>query len=239
MIGIFSKTTDSSFIEAAGLSGLDFVIIDQEHGLASRETILHHSRAAKMGGLKAIVRVSELNHNLIGSALDQGADGVQIPNITTADQAKQAIEAARFFPLGMRGVCRFVPAADHGTKDKNAYFSDENQKLVILQVEGIEGIRNIDSILALEGFDILFIGPYDLSQSLGIPGEIEHPLLLKTISDLVEKAKKNNKLIGTFVDKKTAINHMQEQGIDYIAYSVDVNIFHEACKTIRETYDNE
>ncbi|MFY7989544.1 MAG: HpcH/HpaI aldolase family protein [Fluviicola sp.] len=238
MIGFFSKTTDSSFIEAAGHAGLDFAIIDQEHGLASREAILHHTRAAKLGGLKAIVRVAELNHNLIGAALDQGADGVQIPNITTAEEAEKAIQAARFYPLGMRGVCRFVPAANHGTKDKNRYFADENQKLVILQVEGVEGIKNIDSILSLEGFDILFIGPYDLSQSLGIPGEIEHPTLLKTISDLVLKAKEKNKLIGTFVDTKKAIKNMQDQGIDYIAYSVDVNIYHDACKSIRETYDD-
>jgi len=234
MIGIFSKTTDSSFIEAAGHAGLDFIIIDQEHGLASRENIVHHTRAAKIGGIKSIVRVAELNHNLIGSALDLGADGVQIPNITNAEEASSAIEAARYFPLGMRGVCRFVPAANHGNMDKNEYFAKENKKLVILQVEGVIGIQNIDSILDLDGFDILFIGPYDLSQSLGIPGDIRNPLISETISQIVQKATLKNKLVGTFVDTKEAIKTMKDQGIDYIAYAVDVNIFLNACKSILE-----
>lgn len=232
MIGIFSKTIDSSFIEAAGMAGLDFIILDQEHGLVSREQLYNHVRAAKGTKMKSIVRVAELNSNLIGSALDAGADGVQVPNISTSEEAKKAIESARFFPHGVRGVCRFVKSASYGDMDRNNYFQSENNKLLILQVEGIEGIKNIDSILDLKGFDILFIGPYDLSQSLGIPGQINHPILLKEIQNIAEKALEKGKKLGAFTDTVEGVKLMKSYGVDYLAYSVDVNIYLESCKKI-------
>ena len=144
MLGIFSKTTDSSFIEAMGLTGFDFVIIDQEHGPVQRDRLYDHIRAAKSGNILPIVRVSENNHNLIGSAFDARAYGVQVPNISTAADAKMAIDAARFHPIGNRGVCRFVAAADYGEKEKTNYFEDANKGLLILQVEGKQGIENLE-----------------------------------------------------------------------------------------------
>jgi 4-hydroxy-2-oxoheptanedioate aldolase len=232
MIGIFSKTNDSSFVEGAGISGLDFIILDQEHGLISRGKLHDHIRAASLTNMKAIVRVAELNHNLIGSALDAGANGVQIPNISTKEDALNAVEASRFFPKGMRGICRFVKAAEYGTMDKNEYFKKENRKLLILQVEGKEGINNIDSILEVEGFDILFIGPYDLSQSLGIPGQIDNPIVLEEILKISKKVKSKGKLLGSFCETPSGLHFIKECGVDYIAYSVDVNIYVEACKNI-------
>lgn len=233
MLGLFSKTTDSSFIEAMGHAGYDFVIIDQEHGPVQRDKLYDHVRAAKLGQIKAIVRISENNHNLIGSALDSGAIGVQVPNISTASEAKKAIEAARFFPLGNRGVCRFVASASFGEKDKNDYFADENKKLLILQVEGKEGIANINEILELDGFDILFVGPYDLSQSLGLPGQITHAKVKEEILKIKERAKENKVRLGSFADSVETYNFLIENDFEYIAYSVDVNLFIEGLKNIR------
>jgi 4-hydroxy-2-oxoheptanedioate aldolase len=237
MIGIFSKTTDSSFVEAAGIAGLDFIILDQEHGPISRDKLYDHVRAAKVTGMKSIVRVSELNHNSIGAALDSGADGVQIPNISNATEAKLAIKAARFHPIGMRGVCRFVKDADFGKKDKLEYFDDANKKTLILQVEGVEGISNIEEILSLEGFDILFIGPYDLSQALGVPGQVDHPKVLKVMKDVVLKAQRSNKKLGTFTDNVNMLHLVRDIGFDFIAHSVDVNIFLNACSNIKNLND--
>lgn len=235
MIGIFSKTTDSNFIEAAGLSGLDFIIIDQEHGHVGNERLHDHLRAVTDTGMKGIVRVKELNHNAIGSALDAGADGVQVPNISTVEEARLAINAAKFFPIGERGVCRFVRAASFGSLDKKEYFETSNEKLLILQVEGTKGISNIDKILDLEGFDILFIGPYDLSQSLKIPGQIHDERILSTIDQIIEKAKKKNKKIGIFCDEISYARKLKQKGINYLAYSVDVNIFINACNQLTKS----
>jgi len=232
MTGIFSKTTDSNLVEAAGRAGLDFIILDQEHGPITNERLHDHVRAARAAGMKAIVRVRELNHNAIGSALDAGADGVQVPNVATAEQARTAIDAARFHPDGHRGVCRFVKAAHFGTMDRNAYFTSANTQLLILQVEGTEGISNLDEILAVSGFDILFIGPYDLSQSLGYPGQIDHPEVIRFIRDVAEKAKAAKIRLGTFTDTIENARAMKALEFEYLAYSVDLNIFSTACTTI-------
>lgn len=237
-IGIFSKTTDSSLIEALSYSNLDFIILDQEHGHISDETLVNHIRALKNSTCKAIVRVKELNHQAIGKALDLGADGVQVPNVATVQQALEAVNAARFFPNGNRGVCRFVTAADYGTKDRNEYFATSNEKTLILQVEGQEGINNLDTILDVQGYDILFIGPYDLSQSLGIPGDIENSLVMNVLQEVVEKAKKKGKRAGAFSDNYKVAKILKQSGFDYIAYSVDLNIFVNACNTLCENINN-
>lgn len=238
MIGIFSKTIDSNFIEALGPAGLDFVILDQEHGPITLETLHNHVRAAKCGRLKSIVRVRGVDANAIGSVLDAGADGVQVPNISTPEQAREAVEAARFHPMGKRGVCRFVKAASFGSVPKEDYFKEANTKLVVLQVEGKEGIANLDEILKVEGYDILFVGPYDLSQSLGIPGQIDHPQMKQTMKEVAQKAQSQGKQLGTFADSLDIARELQEAGFDYLAYSVDVNIYLEAVKKIKEALSN-
>jgi 4-hydroxy-2-oxoheptanedioate aldolase len=233
MLGIFSKTIDSNFIEAAGYCQLDFIILDQEHGPASLDILQNHVRAAKITKMKSIIRVANNNANLIGAALDTGADGVQVPNISNYEQAIEAVKAAKFYPKGMRGVCRFVNAANYGLKDKNEYFETENKKILILQVEGSEGIKELDKILSIQDFDILFIGPYDLSQSAGYPGDIEHPVVIKLIEEIANKVKKSKKILGCFADKVETALKLKNSGFDFIAYSVDVSLFSEKIVEIK------
>ena len=176
--GIFTKSQDPMFVEIQGISEYDFVILDSEHGPYSVSQQQNNIRAALLRGLLPIVRVSELSENMIGKALDIGALGVQVPQIENAKQAKKAVKYARFYPYGERGVCRFVSAADYSAKDRNEYFKSSKDLLVILQLEGVQAISNLDEILEVEGIDIIFIGPYDLSQSLGVPGDIKNPKVL-------------------------------------------------------------
>lgn len=234
MIGIFSKTIDSNLVEAIGFSGLDFIIFDQEHGTVDYTTVQNHVRAAKSTGMTSVIRVAENNHNKIGRAYDTGVDMVQVPNISSSEEAKKAIDAAKFHPKGSRGVCRFVKAAEFGFKQKEEYFSSSNKKKLILQVEGKNGISAIDDILKIKDFDILFIGPYDLSQSLGYPGQINHPEVILAIDKLANKVKSSGKVLGTFVDSYKDIVKFKNKGFNYIAYSVDLNIFSNLCKSIKD-----
>lgn len=229
-LGVFSKTTDSAFVEAAGQAGLDFIILDTEHGPANLETLHNHVRAANLTSMATIIRVKGVDAHAIGSALDTGASGVQVPNISTADEAREAVKAARFYPFGSRGVCRFVRAANYGGLQKDAYFKSANDKLLILQVEGLEGIRNLDDILEVDGFDLLFIGPYDLSQSVGKPGQVDSPEVLALMQEIAEKVKEKGILLGAFSDTKKRSASLKNEGFTYIAYSVDVNIYYEALK---------
>ena len=107
--------------------------------------------------------------------LDVGAGGIQAPSIACKADAEAVVQAARFAPLGMRGVCRFVRAAGYSSQDRYEYFAQANSAVVILQVEGAAAVRNIGEILSVPGVDIIFVGPYDLSQSLGVPGDVDNP----------------------------------------------------------------
>lgn len=232
--GIFSKTIDSGFVEAAGLAGLDFIILDTEHGPADWATLQNHVRAARLTNMAPIVRVRGLDHHAIGAALDTGAEGVQVPNITTAAEAAAAVSAARFHPEGRRGVCRFVRAGQYGGSQKEEYFPGENQKLVILQVEGLEGVENIDSILAVSGFDVVFIGPYDLSQSAGTPGNVDGPEVHALIERIARAARNTGKMLGIFCDTETALAKYRQMNVPYLAYSVDISLFREAVSSLKQ-----
>jgi 4-hydroxy-2-oxoheptanedioate aldolase len=232
MLGIFSKTCDSNFVEATGLAGIDFIIIDQEHGIVTSERLLDHVRAAKVSRLNSFVRVPFLNGNYIGKALDSGADGVMVPNISSKEEAKKAVQYAKFYPHGTRGVCRFVKAAQFGTQDKSEYFASENKKTLILQIEGLDGIRSLEDILKVDGIDFIFIGPYDLSQALGLPGDIDSPFVLREIEKIISIARSMNKKVGIFTDSKESLFRYKTLGVEMIAFSVDVNIYINALKSL-------
>ncbi len=232
VVGPFSKTSDPSMIEAMGYAGFDFIIIDLEHGPNSILNAQNLVRAAQITGTFPIIRVPENSASAIGKALDIGALGVQVPQISNAEQAKLAVEYAKFGPIGMRGVCRFVRAAEFSNKDRFEYFAEANQNYLILQLEGEEAIKNIEAIIAVAYVNIIFLGPYDLSQALGVPGQINHPVVIEKIEYIVNLCKANSKKTGIFTDNLADARRWRELGIDYISYSVDVGIIQEASMTI-------
>lgn len=230
--GPFSKTEDPAMIEAMGYAGFDFVILDLEHGPNNVRSLQGLIRAAQIAQIMPIVRIKENNVGLATEVLDIGAGGIQVPQVTTAEEAKAVIRAARFAPQGNRGVCRFVRAADYSATDRFQYFKEANEAVVILQLEGTEAIANLESILAVDGFDVLFIGPYDLSQSMGVPGQIDHPTVVKEMERIVEKCRTKNIATGTFVDTIENARKWKKSGVKYIAYSVDTGLMYEKCREI-------
>jgi len=234
VLGPFSKTSDPGFIEILGHAGFDFVILDMEHGPNSVETVQQLIRAAELVGMVPIVRVKENVPSLIGEVLDVGAGGVQVPQVCDACQAEDVLERARFHPQGMRGVCRFVRAADYSAKDRFEYFKQANEAVIIVQLEGAEALANLEAILAVAGINIVFIGPYDLSQSLGVPGQIDHPIVEEKMKEIVAACSARGMTVGTFVDTIAAAQKWRSLGVRYISYSVDVGIFCEAARSIVE-----
>lgn len=229
--GPFMKTCDPGFVEAAGYAGMDFAILDMEHGPISVQQMQNNIRAAQVSGIVPIVRVR--NYENISKVLDIGAAGVQIPQVSDAAGAKRAVREAKYFPEGERGVCRFVRAAHYSAMDRTEYFPSANQALVIIQLEGQEAIENLDEIMEVKGIDILFIGPYDLSQSLGVPGQTTHPLVVEQMQKIVARAKEKGILVGTFTDSMETLKMWSDAGVQYLSYSVDMGIFCEACKRIK------
>ncbi|MFR5876143.1 MAG: HpcH/HpaI aldolase family protein [Eubacterium sp.] len=232
--GPFMKTGDPMFVEAVGLAGFDFVILDTEHGPVDIESQQNNVRAAEARNTVPIIRLKDKAENTIGRALDIGAYGIQVPQISSAEEAREVIKFAKFYPYGLRGVCRFVRAADYSAQNRYEYFESSKDIIIILQLEGIDAIKNIDEILAVEGVDILFIGPYDLSQSLGLPGQVNNPIVVNAMKEIVSKAKNADKVIGCFVDTLEDLKMWKSLGLQYLSYSVDVGIFYDACKDISD-----
>lgn len=232
VLGTFSKTSDAGLIEVMGFAGFDFIIIDLEHGPNSYLNAQDLVRAAKGAGSFPIIRVAANSAVDIGKALDIGAMGVQVPQISNKDEALQAVQCAKFHPLGMRGVCRFVRAAEYSNKDRFNYFREANDNFLILQLEGVEGVNNFEEIVEVEGINIIFLGPYDLSQALGVSGQINHPLVLEKMKDIISGCAVRGIKTGVFTDNIADAKGWNELGVDYISFSVDVGIMLEACKSI-------
>ena len=235
VVGIFAKTSDPGFIEAMGYAGADYVIIDLEHGPNSVETAQNLIRAAQISGIFPIVRVKESCASVMGEVLDIGAGGVQVPQITCRSDAEAVIDRTKFAPWGNRGVCRFVRAANYSTKDRFEYFRDANKALTIFHIEGQGGLDNLDEILEVSGIDVIFMGPYDLSQSLGVSGDIDNPIVESKMIEIVKKCEKKGIIVGTFADTYEDAHKWKRMGVKYISYSVDVGIFSDAVREIMHT----
>lgn len=240
VLGPFCKMTDAAVYEIAGLAGFDFAIIDMEHGPIGYETAQNLVRACELSGISPIIRVPANEPHVILRALDIGAHGVEVPEINCKADAQKLAEAARYYPKGNRGVCRFVRNADYSDLPKAAYFDQANERtLVIAHLEGKEGLENLDEIMEVDGIDVLFIGPYDLSQSLGIPGQTTHPKLIAAMEEIVSRAKAKGKQLGTFVESVEAAKRWREKGVAFLSYSVDVSFLMESFKTVTNAFHQE
>jgi len=229
LTGVFCKTTAPEFIEIIGHAGFDFCILDMEHGPAQPETLQNLIRAAEVSGVLPIVRTRDRSPESVAQPLDLGAAGIEVPQVGSRAEAEAVLDAAKFAPAGHRGVCRFVRAAKFSALNRDAYFAEANTALVILQLEGTH-LAEYEKIAELPGVDILFIGPYDLSQALGIPGKIEDPRVLEEMRKIIAVAKRKGKTIGVFADTLPQAQRWIAAGVQYIAYSVDVGLFYNVCR---------
>ena len=231
--GPFMKFTDPAAVEIMGFAGFDFVIIDAEHGPISIENAQNMIRAAESVNITPIIRVGNNEESFILRALDIGAQGIEIPQINSKSDAVRAVKSVKYSPQGERGVCRYVRAANYSSMDKFKYFKSANKEtMIIAHIEGVEGINNLDEILSVSGIDVIFIGPYDLSQSLGIPGEVNHPLVIEKMKEVVLKCKQSKVAVGTFADNIKTAKSWISLGVQYMAFSVDVGILYNASKNI-------
>jgi 4-hydroxy-2-oxoheptanedioate aldolase len=237
VIGPFLKIKDPAIIEIAGLAGFDYAIIDAEHGSISMESAEHMVRAARVAGIAPIIRVRANQPELISRALDTGAEGVQIPQISTKTDAENAVRAAKFAPMGERGVCRYVRAGRYSATDKYAYFAEANRDtVVIVHIEGKEGVDNLPGILEVDGLDVIFIGPYDLSQSLGVPGQVDHPRVVEETEKIVKMARERQKVVGIFVDDLETGRKWRSKGVQYISYSTDTGFIYELFRSRAQAF---
>jgi 2-keto-3-deoxy-L-rhamnonate aldolase RhmA len=167
-------------------AGFDFVLIDNEHGAFSIETVADLSRTAVLLGLTPIVRIPDFTHPYINQTLDVGAQGLMVPQIRYADEVRQIMRWLRYPPQGdrgnalERGLTQF-----HSGSVPQAMEDVQNNTMLVIQVETLEAIESIDEIVSIPGVDAALIGPNDLSIALGVPGEVEHPRVQQAIQKTI------------------------------------------------------
>ena len=224
-MGVFVKCPHPEIIESLSLSGMDFAVIDMEHVFATQAQLYSLKLAADFRKFDLIVRIPSNTEEYFKWCLDLGYQYIQVPFVQSRDCAEKAIKMSHFSPKGERGLCRFVRAADFSISEKSEYIkkSNENVKL-IFQIEGKKGFDNLDDILESEGYYAIFVGPYDLSQSLGLPGDIWNAKVLEVMQKIIEKCKKRGVKVGTFTDSPAGINHWSKAGVDFIEYASDLAI---------------
>lgn len=225
VFGPFMITSDPAFVEAAGYAGYDFVLLDMEHGPGTFENLQNLIRAANVANVMPVVRVPRGTDIWIDRALDVGAGGLMIPQIDCAEQARAVVSAAKFSPVGTRGTCRFVRSAGYGSIPGSTYFKEAQDTVVVVQAEGKKAVENLEEILDVEGIDIIFIGPYDLSSTLDLIGQIDHPKVMECIQDIVNRASKKGIAVGCFADSVTAGKRLRSMGVKFVGYSCDTAVF--------------
>ncbi|QSX09687.1 2-dehydro-3-deoxyglucarate aldolase [Alkalibacter rhizosphaerae] len=235
VIGSFSKLADPSAIEIMGLAGLDFFVIDNEHVAMNKESITNLVRASDITEIVPIVRVKENNASEILQALDCGALGVHVPNIDTYEEALRAIRSTKYIPQGNRGFALSHRAAGYGFYDKDDYLKRVNQEiLTVLHCETLESVDNLDKILDLEDLDVIFIGPMDLSQSMGsdVMGNGTHPNLVELKKKIIQKVIEAGKVVGTVAGNVQEAKELMELGVRYIPISSDQGMIATVSKQI-------
>lgn len=219
--GVFCPLYSPTIVELIGHLGFDFVLLDAEHSPIGVESCEHMVRAADSVSLPAYIRVAvNIKQNIL-RYLDTGALGVQIPMINNGVEVKSVVDAVKYQPQGSRGLAG-VRAADYGlTVPLKEYTIEANQEtLISIQIETMEAVNNLDEILSVEGVDIFFIGPNDLSTSMGHIGQINHPEVQKMIEKLVQSIRAAGKSAGTVAYNHEALAKAKERGFQYIVHGV-------------------
>ena len=238
LLGCFVEIPAPEIVESLGLSGFDHVIIDREHAAFSGETVGNLIRAAQAADIAPLVRVRKNDPGDILEVLDLGAVGLHIPQIATPEDASRAVAATRFAPRGVRGFNPFVRAAYYGAQPVHDFrrTADEDT-LVVLHVEAQDSLDRVEEILAEEGVDVAFLGPYDLSQSMGIPGEVTHARVREAMRAIASAAARHGVAVGCFANSPEQAKIWMGEGVTYLAYSVDSEIFRSRCGVIRAEVD--
>ena len=239
--GTFFELGGRAAMEALGHVGLDYVIIDTEHGCFSEESTADYILAAERYGLAPYVRIGDTRRPYILRMLDVGARGLIVPNIRSISQVEEVIDAAKFPPIGHRGFCPNRTSgwgAQDWAKDPLEYMEQANKRVkVIPQCETREALEHIEEIAALDGIDGIFVGPFDLSVDLGIPLQLNHPDLVAGIERVREACHAHGKESYIFANSVDDARSWAQRGFDSITYGLDagvlINAYSQAVSELR------
>ena len=234
--GTFLNLGSPLTAEIAGKAGFDWVLIDCEHGAGDHSELVHQLQAIGCTQAAPIVRIAWNDPPRFKRVLDLGAAGVMVPYINTPDEALQAVAAMRYPPKGIRGVAMMNRACEFG-KGFDAYFAQANDLLLtVVQIETAQAVDAADSIAAVDGVDVLFIGPTDLSASMGIIRDVENPRFVEAVHRVAAACRNRGKAAGILLAKPEQIAPHVEHGFTFIAIGSDGGVVQESMRRLAGSF---
>lgn len=220
--GVISPTTDPTLCEYIGFAGMDFYIMDAEHGALTISDIIHMTRACESAGITPMARINSLDDKMILQYFDAGIMGVMMPGTNTVEDCKKLVKAVKYFPLGNRGLGP-VRAADYMTGKLNQAqylaFSNE-QTLVFPMIETTECIQNLEALCDVVGVDGFILGPRDLALSMGFMDGPAHPEVKAVIDDAIKIVTSKGKYFGTVAATAEQAKELTDKGVTLLLNSV-------------------
>lgn len=234
VIGSWINTASPIVAELMSCTGFDFLTVDVEHSAINLPQTQALFQAIKSGNPNCapLVRLKGNEYSDTKRYLDAGASGVIAPFINTAEQARALVQSAKYPPEGLRGV-GFCRANEYGRVLEEAVCTANQNVFVCVQIEHVDAVKNISEILNVPGIDAMMIGPYDLSASMGITAQFDHPKMISAIEEILSACKKTSVIPGIHVvkpDPMEAVARIRE-GYRFVAYSLDITMLLNACET--------
>jgi 4-hydroxy-2-oxoheptanedioate aldolase len=222
VFGVFVRYLDPALVELVAHHGWDFIVFDGEHGTLEPRELENMVRAAELLGVTPIVRVPTNQAHVILRLMDTGAQGCHVPWIGDAAEADRAVRSVKYSPRGERGLAG-VRAADYGQRGSlGEYVRKANEEtLVVVHVETASAVDRVDGIAAVDGIDVVFLGPADLSQSLGVPGDVRHPLVLEHMERAARATLAAGKALGVTVPDAEGARAWVERGATYVTTQLE------------------
>ena len=215
--------------EIIGSAGFDWVIIDLEHGVGSEPSLMYQLQALEGMETTPIIRVESMEIARVKRALDMGASGIMFPQIQNAEEASIAISNMYYPPKGRRGLAKMIRATNYGTDFEKYFDHSKNNLIGVIQIETLESLKHLDAIAAIDGVDVLFLGPTDLSLALGILGQWDHPDFIQTVESIGRAAGKAGKAAGVLFFDVNQYDFYYQRGFRFLASGSDMAFINEGA----------
>jgi 2-keto-3-deoxy-L-rhamnonate aldolase RhmA len=214
-------------------AGCEFIIFDMEHGGLSLEQFKVLATISNSNQISPLIRIPEVSYNYVARALDLGASGIMAPMVNTAEEAMKVVKSSKYPPEGIRGAGFGFAHDNYNNQNPLRYIKKANDELInIIQIENKFGLENVESIAAIDGVDCLWVGHFDLTNFLGIPGDFTSSIYLDAIKRVVEAGKINKKSLGIMVNNNDELEMYSELGFNMIAVGTEMNILSRSISQI-------
>ncbi len=222
VIGTWSSLSSPNVVNVLGTTGLDFVVIDMEHGSMSFETVENMVRAAEASEISPIVRVWDDHEQTLLRALETGTRSIMVPHISSPEKAERVAKCCKYFPEGNRGLSPYTRVHDFTHENIAESLQQENRETFVgILVEGQVGLENLEQIVKVKGIDLIYLGLFDICQSVGLPGQLNHPKVQEEIKRCKDLIQSNGIAAGSMSTDVEFIKMLKELDYRFIAYLND------------------